>query len=309
MTENRGPAGTGATIVLDSQGFLTCAARNFNDTMGLVSSASAPVPNVLEAAVTGVQTIAALESAAPDFALGRNTLYVKPSRVELALASSCTAPCTVVATVYRTKRPYSVGSLAATPSYAGAGDPVSVANYLYALAQPDAAASGSAQNVRNVLFPHTSLGKAPGFHDLFEVVDTCSSKLTHGQSKTCHLHLPGSRLRPSVDYPSNVGVSYNGVPKQAIPHYDLFIVCNIKAVPPVAYYTGAGAGAVEAGAGAVLVSARWIESWTDVAAQKGWNVTPFTVGNSITVAAAAGAGYQVMNQFGTAAANANPPVL
>jgi len=315
MSENRGAAGAGATIALDQQGYLTCLARNYQDTVGLlVPSSGATNGDIFTSgnAVPGLVTLNEVQDlASKDVALQSNTWYCSPSRAEISLSNSGTAPVTASVYVLCTKKPYSVGSTFLTPA-TGAGDPVPVAQRLLALAQPASFSPGQpdGNNTASVFFPHTSVVKAPGFHDLFRVCDYASVKLTHGAVKTLHLTIPGDRLRHTVDYPTAVPVLYNTVGHTAIPGYDKFILVQLHALPPVAFASGAGAGSVEGGASAVLVSARWIEKWTITAQRKGWRSTAFTSsGDSVTVPAASGATYAVMNQFGTAAPNTNAPVL
>jgi len=314
MVESRGPAGAGATIALDSQGYTTCLARNYQDSVALLTADSGATNGTIfetYGALPGIESVNAVQGGADprDVALQSNTWYVSPSRVEIGLSNSGTIPATVSVHVVCTKKPYSVGSTFVTPA-TGNGDPLPVAQRLLALANLSGGPGIEGGQTQSIFFPHTSPFKAPGFHELFDICDSATVKLTHGAMKTVHLRMPGGRLRHTVDYPTAVPVIYNSVGHTAIPGYDKFIIVQLHAQPPVAYASGAGAGNVEAGAGCVLVSARWVEKWSVFTDRKGWRSTAFTAsGHSVTVAAAGAAGYAVMNQFGTAAANANPPVL
>nr|WAE43083.1 MAG: capsid protein [Cressdnaviricota sp.] len=305
---SRGPAAAGAVITLDSQGFGSVLVRTFTDTMNNVMGAGS-TGNYDPMVVTGVLPTLnpAVAGSAPSDHL--NKVYCAPSRMEVQISNTGTAPASGSVYLLRMKQPCNTTTTSLVPTVTGPSDPLSVANFMYSLYEPSPG-SGSITHQMTVFQPHTSFMKAPGFHKFFETIDYCQFKLAHGAEKTCHLQVPGSSLNPPLDFARSVPVFYNGVQFYAVPGYDLFVVVQLLASPPVAYSSAAATGSVEGGVAAVLVSYRWLEKWSVVQRRKGWVATTYVAsGNSVSVPATSAAGYAVMNQFGTAASNSNAPIL
>lgn len=306
---SRGPAAIGATIDLDSQGYGTVLARTYNDVMVAIVGSSSGNANVDVVVGSGILPELLPVLGGADYNMHLNKIFCSPSRMEVQISNTSTSPTTGSVYLLRTRAPCNSATAPGTPAPGGAGDPVSVANFLYRVYLPNNVGASLTHQV-TAYQPHTSIFRAPSFHTFFETMDSCRFKLAHGAMKTCHLDVPGCAVNPPVDFARSTPVSYNGAQFYSVPGLDLFVVVQLDAAPPVAYSSAAATGSVESGAAAVLVSYRWVEKWSIVQRRRGYAATTFVAsGDSVVVPATTLAGYAVMNQFGTAAANANAPIL
>lgn len=233
-----------------------------------------------------------------------------PSMLDVSVVNSAVVDSGCNIYVLQQRMPYVTQT--AVP-LAGAADPMSVAQELFAMFQPTQPATTGPTTVPSVYEPGRSFLGAPRFGEYFRVVSRAHvSSLAHGATATRRLRLPGVSYCPAVDLPKAPSGTVGGAAYPIIPYKQFYVVI-------VGFSRGVGVMTTTAGTGAAPVigaspvslvySLRWSErirqsaptrslQWTD------WS--PRTGAGTVVAGLAAGgaaATPHAMNRFGTAAAN------
>lgn len=218
---------------------------------------------------------------------------IKPTKMEVKLMNQAMVRCHARVYVVRSKR-FNVDS----------NDPVEFAQDVWPHFQPFVTPTYAATdkvNPMNPIFPHTKFMRCPTWHRYFEVIDYTKTTMSHGESKSCYVHLPVCHVMPFEAYIDSTAVSGSSM----IDDTTLTIVVEADFDPCNTATGTTGPTEADDALGILTVTYRWNESVYYSPAQKTWgtyytapaDATAIQFGPSATTTV--GEGF-VMNEFGPA---------